>query len=240
MSGPHLVVVPHTHWDREWYRPHEAFLYRLVRLLDRLLDILEGDPEFRHFTLDGQTIAIDDYLAMRPEQLGRIARLVREGRLLVGPWTVLPDEWLVSGEALMRNLRLGLSRAAELGGAMPIGYVPDQFGHVGQLPQIFAGMGLTAAVVWRGVGADVPGTPFLWEAPDGTRILTIYLVHGYGNGQHLPREPRALAERLAGELRAQEPRSEVPSVLIMAGGDHAEPSPGRPIPDAVCAEFVPM
>jgi alpha-mannosidase len=235
MSGPHLVVVPHTHWDREWYRPHEAFRYRLVRLLDRLLDILEGDPGFRHFTLDGQTIAVDDYLAIRPEQLGRIARLVREGRLLVGPWTVLPDEWLVSGEALLRNLRLGLSRAAELGGAMAIGYVPDQFGHVGQLPQIFAGMGLTAAVVWRGVGEDVPGTPFLWEAPDGTRILTIYLLHGYGNGQHLPREPRALAERLSGELRAQQPRSEVPSVLIMAGGDHAEPSPALPAALAAAA-----
>jgi hypothetical protein len=235
MSRPHLVVVPHTHWDREWYRPHEVFRYRLVRFLDRLLDTLERDPSYRHFTLDGQTIAVDDYLAVRPERLDRIARLVREGRLLVGPWTVLPDEWLVSGEALLRNLRLGLSRAAELGGAMSIGYVPDQFGHVGQLPQIFAGMGLPAAVVWRGVGEDVGGTPFLWEAPDGTRLLTIYLVHGYGNGQHLPREPRALAERLSGELRAQAPLSEVPSVLIMAGGDHAESDPALPAALAAAA-----
>jgi hypothetical protein len=235
MSAPHLVVVPHTHWDREWYRPHEVFRYRLVRFLDRLLDALERDPSYRHFTLDGQTIAVDDYLAMRPQQLERIVRLVREGRLLVGPWTVLPDEWLVSGEALLRNLRLGLSRADELGGAMRIGYVPDQFGHVGQLPQIFAGMGFTAAVVWRGVGEDVPGTPFRWEAPDGTRLLTIHLVHGYGNGQHLPREPRALAERLSGELRAQAPLSDVPSVLIMAGGDHAEPSPELPAALAAAA-----
>jgi alpha-mannosidase len=235
MPDSHLVVVPHTHWDREWYRTHESFRYRLVRFLDRLLDTLDADPSFRHFTLDGQTIAVDDYLAMRPEQLERIARLVREGRLLVGPWTVLPDEWLVSGEALLRNLRLGLCRAAELGGAMPIGYVPDQFGHVGQLPQIFAGMGFSSAIVWRGVGADVPRTPFLWEAPDGTRLLTIYLVHGYGNGQHLPREPRALAERLSAELRSQEPLSDVSSVLVMAGGDHAEPSPALPAALAAAA-----
>src|SRR5512145_161533 len=49
MAERHLVVVPHTHWDREWYATHEEFRYRLVRLVDRLLPILEGDPSFRHF-----------------------------------------------------------------------------------------------------------------------------------------------------------------------------------------------
>ncbi|HXZ85246.1 MAG TPA: alpha-mannosidase, partial [Myxococcota bacterium] len=138
---PHLVVVPHTHWDREWYRTHEQFRARLVGLLDGLLDLLERDPEFRCFSLDGQTIVLDDYLAVRPEARARIEALVRAGRLAIGPWTVLPDEWLVSGEALIRNLRLGLTRGDAFGGAQRLGYVPDQFGHVGQLPQIFAGFG---------------------------------------------------------------------------------------------------
>jgi hypothetical protein len=235
MSGIHLVVVPHTHWDREWYRTHEDFRYRLVRLLDDLLDLLEREPSFRHFTLDGQTIVLDDYLEVRPKARERIAKLVRAGRLLIGPWHVLPDEWLVSGEALIRNLRLGLAKAAELGGAMPVGYVPDQFGHVGQLPQIFAGFGFEAAVLWRGVGDDVDDTTFIWESPDGTRTFTVYLVHGYGNAMNLPLDPAALAARIEGEARNLRARSKIRSVLLMNGSDHLEPQPGLP---AALAEAV--
>jgi alpha-mannosidase len=224
----HLVVVPHTHWDREWYRTHEEFRYRLVRLLDGLLDLLEATPAFSHFTLDGQTIVLDDYLEVRPQARPRLERLVRSGRLLVGPWYVLPDEWLVSGEALIRNLRLGLGSAAAFGGSMRVGYVPDQFGHVGQLPQILAGFGLEGACLWRGVGREVDRTLFTWEAPDGTALLTVHLIQGYGNAAQLPLEPVALAERLraiAGELA---PRSPIPSLLLMNGSDHLEPQPGLP------------
>ena len=226
MSRWQLVVVPHTHWDREWYRSHESFRYRLVRMLDGLIDLLEREPGFSHFTLDGQTVAVDDYLEVRPAARARIEALVRAGRLQVGPWFVLPDEWLVSGEALIRNLRRGLAEAESLGGAMPVGYVPDQFGHVGQLPQILAGFGLSSAVLWRGVGADVDSTLFSWEAADGTRLPTVWLLHGYGNGMHLPAAPEALAARLMGELRAQAPRSPVRCVLIMNGSDHLAPQPG--------------
>jgi hypothetical protein len=224
----HLVLVPHTHWDREWYRTHEEFRYRLVQLLDGLLDLLERDPEFRHFTLDGQTIVLDDYLEVRPEMRGRIADLVRGGRLLIGPWYVLPDEWLVSGEALIRNLRLGLARAAEFGGFMKVGYVPDQFGHVGQLPQIFASFGMAGAALWRGVGEDVEETLFGWEAPDGTRLFTIYLIQGYGNATHLPLEPGKLARRLEDAVASLAPRSRIKSLLLMNGSDHVEPQPGLP------------
>jgi alpha-mannosidase len=224
----HLVVVPHTHWDREWYRTREEFRYRLVGLVDALLDLLESDPGFRHFTLDGQALLVDDYLELRPGERRRIERLVREGRLLVGPWYVLPDEWLVSGEALIRNLRRGLARAESLGQAMRLGYVPDQFGHVGQLPQILAGFGLSGAAAWRGVGADVPGSLFEWEAPDGTRLLTAYLLQGYGNAARLPLEPEALAERLRAATEALAPRSRTPTLLLMNGGDHEPPQAGLP------------
>jgi len=245
MSRWHLFVVPHTHWDREWYRSHEAFRYRLVRMLDGLLDLLERDRDFLHFTLDGQTIAVDDYLEVRPAARPRIEALVRAGRLQVGPWFVLPDEWLVSGEALIRNLRRGLAEAERLGGAMPVGYVPDQFGHVGQLPQILAGFGLSSAVLWRGVGADVDQTLFTWEAPDGTRLPTVWLPNGYGNGMHLPDAPAALVARLTSELQAQAPRSPVRCVLVMNGSDHLLPQPGlaaalaaaRPLLDDVDVEL---
>jgi alpha-mannosidase len=224
----HLVVVPHTHWDREWYATHEQFRHRLVRLIDRLVEILEGDPAFRCFTLDGQTIVLDDYLEVRPGQRDRILKLVRDGRLLVGPWYVLPDEWLVSGEALIRNLRLGLGEAQAYGRAMRLGYAPDLFGHVGQLPQIFAGFGFEAAIVWRGVGADVDQTLFDWEAPDGTTLPTVYLRHGYGNAVHLPLEPGALRRRLERDVSLLAPMSRIPTFLLMNGSDHVEPEKGLP------------
>ena len=226
--GQRLVVVPHTHWDREWYRTHEEFRYRLVRLMDGLLELLEGDAAFRHFTLDGQTIVVDDYLAVRPEARERIVKLVAEGRLLLGPWYVLPDEWLVSGEALIRNLRRGLRGAAALGGSMGVGYVPDQFGHVGQLPQIFAGFGMQTAVLWRGVGKSVDRSLFRWQSPDGTTLLAVYLVQGYGNAAGLPLEPELLARRLGQIAAALEPHSPVESLLLLNGSDHLEPQAGLP------------
>jgi len=224
-----LLLVPHTHWDREWYRTHEEFRFRLVGLVDRLLDLLEHDPGYTHFTLDGQTIVLDDYLAVRPGARARIEKQVRAGRLRIGPWHVLPDEWLVSGEALIRNLRLGLRRAEAFGGAMPLGYVPDQFGHVGQLPQLFARFGFADAALWRGVGGDVTECGFWWEAPDGSRVFTLYLPFGYSHGASLPLEPGALAARL-GELGAAlDPYAERTATrVILNGSDHLEPQAGLP------------
>src|SRR5690242_1911109 len=98
------TLVAHTHWDRAWYLPFQQFRMRLIRLIDRLLDILDTDPDFRCFTLDAQMVVLEDYLEIRPERRGDIERYVREGRLLIGPWYVLADEYLVSPEALVRNL----------------------------------------------------------------------------------------------------------------------------------------
>jgi alpha-mannosidase len=227
-STRHLVVVPHTHWDREWYLTHEQFRFRLLHLLDGLLDLLESDPSFRHFLLDGQTIVLDDYLAVRPAARERIEKLVRAGRLLIGPWTVLPDEWLVSGEALIRNLRNGLETAERFGGGMRLGYVPDQFGHVGQLPQIFRGFGFEGAALWRGVPNEVAETTFWWEAPDGSRVFTLYLPRGYGNAALLPLDPAGLARRLAREIGALAPFTRGETMLLMNGSDHLEPQPRLP------------
>ena len=96
-----LHVVSHTHWDREWYLPFENFRLKLVDLIDRLLDLMEQNPEFRHFNLDGQGIVLEDYLAIRPENEERLRRLIADGRITIGPWYVLNDEFLVSGESMI-------------------------------------------------------------------------------------------------------------------------------------------
>ncbi len=139
-----VSVVPHTHWDREWYAPFQRFRLKLVDLLDDLLPRLEADPSFRHFLLDGQMAVVDDYLEIRPEAKATLQRLATSGRLAMGPWYALPDEFLVSGETLVRNLQLGIRRAADFGGAMDVGYLPDMFGHVAQMPQLLAGFGFAA------------------------------------------------------------------------------------------------
>ena len=131
-----VAIVPHTHWDREWYSPFQVFRIRLVHLLDALLPLLERDLSYSRFLLDGQTAVIDDYLAVRPEAAARLARLAASGRVQVGPWMILMDEFMVSGETIVRNLQLGMARATALGGAMQVGYLPDMFGHIAQMPQV--------------------------------------------------------------------------------------------------------
>jgi alpha-mannosidase len=232
----HLMVVPHTHWDREWYQPFQAFRRRLVRLLDLLLDLLERDPAFSHFHLDGQTIVLEDYLEIRPDQRSRLRRLIRDGRIAVGPWYALPDEFLVSGESLIRNLLIGHRIASGFGAPTKIGYLPDQFGHIAQMPQILAGFEIDCAVVWRGVGADVSRSELLWEAPDGSRAFTVYLPgDGYSNGRNLPGDPARLRERLTALIAKHEPFRRTDTMLVMNGSDHQEPQPHltRALPEAV-------
>jgi len=221
-----VAVVPHTHWDREWYDPFQTFRVRLVRLVDGLLDQMEADGSFTHFLLDGQLAVLDDYLEIRPENRGRIEALAASGRLTVGPWYILMDEFLVSGETIVRNLQQGIRTGSGFGGVMEVGYLPDMFGHVAQMPQILRAAGFEHAVVWRGVPSAVDRTAFVWHAPDGSEVRAEYLVAGYGNGAALPQDAKALARRLrtlveefGGFLGPDDP------LLVMNGTDHQRPQP---------------
>ncbi|MFI6742370.1 glycoside hydrolase family 38 C-terminal domain-containing protein [Nonomuraea sp. NPDC050451] len=224
-----IVVVPHTHWDREWYEPFQRFRLRLVALLDEVLDTMEREPAY-HFTLDGQLACVDDYLEVRPENRDRIAALVESGRLAVGPWQILLDEFLCSGENIVRNLELGMSRADKLGGAMPVGYLPDMFGHTAQMPQILRKAGLLHACVYRGVPSSVTTDAFAWVAPDGTALRTQYLpAGGYGNGAHLFSDSAGLTERAAGFVKTmREWHGPEGALLAMYGTDHSAPVRGLP------------
>lgn len=218
-SPRHTVTVHvyhHTHWDREWWSTRERFRFRLVHTIDAILDALDADPDLSCFVLDGQTLVLKDYLQVRPFRTAELQRQIRAGRLHVGPWHILPDEFLVSGEATLRNLWLGERTARALDVPLSrVGYLPDQFGHIAQMPQLLAGFGIDSAVVWRGFGAPplrkdgAPAEPprepyayplarddrfpaamqneFWWEAPDGTRVLGIHLPLEYYRGHYKER-----------------------------------------------------
>ena len=151
MARFHATLVSHTHWDRAWYCTFQEFRIRLIQLVDNLLDILDSDPTFRCFMLDGQMSVLEDYLEVRPSQAEALRAHCRSGRIQVGPWFVLADEFLVSPEALIRNLSLGHRMGEDYGGVVKIGYVPDGFGHIAQLPQILRGLASTmpsSGAVW--------------------------------------------------------------------------------------------
>ena len=118
---------------------------------------MESDPSYARFLLDGQMAVVDDYLEVRPEAEERIRALAASGRLTMGPWYILMDEFLVSGETIVRDLQMGLARGAAFGGAMEVGYLPDMFGHVAQMPQILA-PGRASSTPWSGGACPRPIT----------------------------------------------------------------------------------
>ncbi|HXR53497.1 MAG TPA: hypothetical protein VN793_00475 [Acidimicrobiales bacterium] len=233
MSARNVAVVPHTHWDREWYETFEIFRLKLVDTLDTLVELLETDPSYGWFLLDGQMAAIDDYLEVRPEATGRVRELASSGRLTVGPWYVLMDEFLVSGETILRNLEMGMAGAASFGGAMDVGYLPDMFGHIAQMPQILAEAGFSHAVVWRGVPSQVDRSAFWWEAPDGSKVRAEYLTTGYSNAATLPDDAAALVQRTAA-YEKDVAGFLLDGILYMNGSDHLPPQPhlGRVVAEA--------
>jgi alpha-mannosidase len=232
VSDFRYLVVPHTHWDREWYLPFEVFRLRLGSVVDGVLDTLERDPSFTSFTLDGQAIVLEDYLEVRPENEGRLQALLDAGRLEVGPSYVLPDEILVGGESLVRNLLLGrrVCRrfAVEPSGA---GYLPDSFGHPAQLPQILAGFGIRTFLFSRGMGDEIDdvGVVFRWRAGSAEVVACQMLPH-YDNFARLTwyddakERVRGIVERF-GELLRGTGQEEI---VLANGSDHLPVEPGLP------------
>jgi alpha-mannosidase len=228
---PTYHIVSHTHWDREWYKSFSQFRAMLVNLVDDLLEILKNDPRYVCFTLDGQTAVLDDYLAVRPDREAELSRLISSGRILVGPWYVLPDEFLVSGEATVRNLLLGTRTARSFGGGMQVGYIPDSFGHIAMMPAILKGFGISAALVYRGFGGE-PGettSEYWWSAPDGTRCLLIHLYrNGYSGGYFHQDTNQQILDRFATVKAELDQRATTSHRLLMNGGDHHWPDPKLP------------
>ena len=225
-GGPRrFFVVPHTHWDREWYRPFEHFRLELARVVDAVIDVLERDPGFASFTLDGQAIVLEDYLAVRPENESRLRALLTAGRIEVGPSYVLPDEFLIGAEPLVRNLLIGRA-ACERFGAEPssAGYLPDSFGHPLQLPQVLAGFGIGSFIFSRGLGDELDdlGVVFRWRASDGSEVLALQQLPCYDNFAAVTGldDAEARIRRIAERFGSALERVGVRDVLLCNGSDH--------------------
>jgi mannosylglycerate hydrolase len=237
-----VTIVSHTHWDRAWYVTFQEFRVRLVRLVDRLLDLLASQPDFKVFTLDGQMAVLEDYLEVRPQRQAELQRLCRERRLRVGPWYVLADEFLVSPEALIRNMQLGHRMGETYGGVAKLGYVPDGFGHIAQLPQILRGFGIDNAFFWRGLGdeGEQLGTEFQWQAPDGSAVTAIWMPWGYhnisnlgypihwGDTSQMVFDEELAFEQLEKAIAKLVPMGHTNYLLLMNGIDHEEAEPRVP------------
>ncbi len=226
---PNVFLYSHTHWDREWYLSQNQFQYRLIWTIDEIIDILKADNGFETFVLDGQTSILTDYLELRPERQEEIQALVAAGKLVIGPWFTMPDLFLPSGEALIRNLQRGWQDCVAFGASYPnTGYVPDSFGHIEQMPQLLRGVGIDNYIFSRGrpvaLNTDPDGgREFIWQAPDGSRVQALPFSGAYTDGMFLPRadEPEALRQRIESALQINQ-SSHCPDIVVLPHGvDHA-------------------
>jgi alpha-mannosidase/mannosylglycerate hydrolase len=230
-----------THWDREWYRTFQEFRLLFVELVDGLLDLMERNEQFRFFHFDGQTCVLADYLAIRPEQKPRLERLIRNGRILIGPWFTMPDLFCPGAEALVRNLLLGQRIAREWGvEPMPVAYTCDMFGHPSQMPQIYQGFDMPYCVLGRGTNEHTTPAFFTWEAPDGTGVFTFKLqdAQGYGafvgarreleRGTPTPENEAKARDSLKAYIEHEIKRANGNTLCLMDALDHMPPAADAP------------
>ena len=175
-----LHVINATHWDREWLLSFVSYRRHLLHHNDRLIELMERDPAYRHYMMDGQSICMDDYLRLRPEMSARLRKLIRAKRIMVGPWYTLPDMPLLHGEAVVRNLLVGIAVSESLGGAMREGYTACSNGQLAQLPQLYNGFDIGSAVLYKGISDKRAPREFRWRSPDGSEVLALHLGARYG------------------------------------------------------------
>ncbi|WP_394903586.1 mannosylglycerate hydrolase [Clostridium butyricum] len=191
-------IVPHMHWDREWYFSTEESRILLVNNMKEIMDMLENNSDYPYFVMDGQTAILEDYLAVKPQDKERIKKLVEEGKLIIGPWYTQTDEMVVGGESIVRNLLYGIKDCGEFGDYMKIGYLPDSFGQSAQMPQILNGFDIKHSMFWRGCSErkGTGKTEFNWTSDDGSEVVVQMLPLGYAIGKYLPTDIDALRKRM--------------------------------------------
>ena len=228
-----VYIISHSHWDREWYMAYEQHHMRLIELIDDLLELFEVDPSFNSFHLDGQTIILDDYLQVRPEKRQAIQQAINEGKLRIGPFYILQDDFLISSESNVRNMLIGMEESRKWGTPVMLGYFPDTFGNMGQTPQLMKQAGISAAAFGRGVkpiGFDnqvleaenysSQYSEMWWKGPDQTEIFGLLFANWYSNGNEIPVEKESARVFWKQKLADAEQYASTDHLLMMNGVDH--------------------
>lgn len=215
-------IIPHTHWDREWYFTTSRSKIYSLNHFKEIFDVLENNKNFSHFLLDAQLSIIDDYLEFHPYDEDRIKKLVREGKLIIGPWYTQTDQMVISGESIIRNLYYGIERAKDFGAYMKTGYMPDSFGQSAQMPQLLNGFNIKYNTFKRGLGdSHYPKNEFYWESPDGSRVFNMYFDR-YGNFVYFTSETDSLNNLMA-KLKEETDRRSLIGTLTLYNGEDQRP-----------------
>ena len=215
-------IIPHTHWDREWYFTTSRSKIYSLNHFKEIFDVLENNKNFSHFLLDAQLSIIDDYLEFHPYDENRIKKLVTEGKLIIGPWYTQTDQMVISGESIIRNLYYGIERAKDFGAYMKTGYMPDSFGQSAQMPQLLNGFNIKYNTFKRGLGdSHYPKNEFYWESPDGSRVFNMYLDR-YGNFVYFTSEADSLNNLIA-KLKEETDRRSLIGTLTLYNGEDQRP-----------------
>ena len=216
-------VVPHSHWDREWYFTTSRSKIYLMHNLKKVIELLQAGKGYDRYTLDGQASLLDDYLAWRPEDKELIKQLVQEGKLIIGPWYTQTDQMVISGESIVRNMLYGMNISDEFGGYMNVGYVPDSFGQSAAMPQIYKEFGIDDTLFWRGVSDDdVQHSEFKWRGEDGSVVNAYQIQSGYYIGGDIPESENELKDYLHKEPYSLIwPKSSTDQVVLPNGFDQA-------------------
>ena len=214
-------IVPHMHWDREWYFTTEESRILLLNNMEEILTRLETDHDYKYYILDGQTCILEDFFAIKPYEKERVKKLVQEGKLIIGPWYTQTDEIIVHGESITRNMMYGIRDCREFGKYMDIGYLPDSFGQSEQMPQILNGFGINRSIFWRGTSErhGTNKTEFYWKGHGDSKVLVQLMPLGYAIGKYLPTDKTALKKRMDEYFGVLDPKATGENILVANGHD---------------------
>ncbi|EAE2482183.1 mannosylglycerate hydrolase [Listeria innocua] len=222
MAKTKVHVIPHSHWDREWYFTSSRSTIYLVKHLKEVIETLEAKDDYHFYLMDAQSSLIEDYLRYCPEDKTRLEKLIAEKRLITGPWYTQTDQLVISQESIVRNLLYGTRIAREMGHSMAVGYVPDAFGQGGNMPRIYKEFGISKFLFWRGVADNrLKQTEFIWRGDDGTEMLAEQIPFGYYYGANIPENEAELKTYLDEQIGALEEKASTPNVYFPNGLDQA-------------------
>lgn len=221
MEKNRVHVIPHSHWDREWYFNCARSNVYLVKHIKEVLEHLEKNSEFTYL-MDAQSSLAEEYLSFCPEDRERIKKLVKEERLFFGPWYTQTDQLVISQESIVRNLLYGSKYANDLGGYFNVAYAPDIFGQAGNMPQIYKQFKMDRFLFWRGVSNNrLPKTEFIWKGSDGTQMIAKQIREGYSNCGHLPESEEDILPYLNKKVGNLEKEATTKNLYFSNGFDQA-------------------